>query len=71
MGSDNRDWHRDWWRKRMGYVERARFRLPEVEYQRRLRSAARRRLFFFLAFCLATFFLFPRLLPFLEPLFSR
>lgn len=31
MGSDNRDWYRDWWRKKTGYVERASFRMGERE----------------------------------------
>jgi hypothetical protein len=41
MGSDNRDWYRDWWRKKAGYVERALFRRParEVERERELRFA--------------------------------
>ena len=25
---ESRDWYRDWWRKRTGYEERARFRVP-------------------------------------------
>ena len=28
MGIENRDWYRDWWRKKTGYVERASFRVP-------------------------------------------
>jgi hypothetical protein len=35
MGSDNRDWHREWWAKKTGYVERAAFRLPENRVQPR------------------------------------
>jgi len=34
MASDNRDWHRDWWRKKTGYVERAGFRMSEGDSQR-------------------------------------
>ena len=34
MGSDNRDWYRDWWRKKTGYVERAGFRRPAAEVER-------------------------------------
>lgn len=57
MGADNRDWYRNWWRKRSGYIERARFRMGHSEYknaqlERRLsatRSAWRRNLF--VAFC--------------------
>jgi hypothetical protein len=39
MTSDNRDWYRDWWRKKTGYVERADFRRParQVERQKQLR----------------------------------
>ena len=39
MAADNRDWYRDWWRKKMGYVERADFRRParEVEREKELR----------------------------------
>ena len=31
MASDNRDWYRAGWRKKTGYVERARFRMGEKE----------------------------------------
>lgn len=31
MASDNRDWFRDWWRKKTGYVERAGFRMSEAD----------------------------------------
>ena len=34
MASDNRDWYRDWWRKKTGYVERAGFRMSEGDRQR-------------------------------------
>lgn len=34
MASDNRDWYRDWWRKKTGYVERASFRVGQAEHQR-------------------------------------
>lgn len=64
MGSDNRDWHRDWWRKKTGYVERARFRMPEAEYQRQLRAAIFKRRLLFLAVLVALLFLLPRLLRF-------
>jgi len=40
MASDNRDWYRDWWRKKSGYVERADFRVPESQRQRRKQRAA-------------------------------
>ena len=59
MGTDNRDWHREWWRKRTGYVERASFRMSEAERLRSLRSARLRKrvgmvVFFLLAFILYT-----------------
>lgn len=31
MAGDQRGWYRDWWRRKTGYVERARFRLSEAE----------------------------------------
>jgi hypothetical protein len=34
MGADNRDWYRDWWRKKTGYRERADFRRPARQVQR-------------------------------------
>jgi len=39
MPADDRDWYRDFWRKRTGYVERAPFRMSaaEVGLRRRLR----------------------------------
>ena len=39
MASDQRDWYRDWWRKKTGYVETASFRRParEVDRERELR----------------------------------
>ncbi len=42
MASDNRDWYRDWWRKKTGYVERAGFRVSEAEFQRGKRNKALR-----------------------------
>ena len=32
MASDNRDWYREFWRKKTRYVERARFRMSEADY---------------------------------------
>jgi hypothetical protein len=29
MGSHNRDWYREWWARKTGYVERSSFRLGE------------------------------------------
>lgn len=46
MAADNRDWYRDWWRKKTGYVERADFRIPERQRQRKRRAAALRALCF-------------------------
>lgn len=34
MGIQDRDYYRDWWRKREGYVEKAEFRLPVVPSKR-------------------------------------
>lgn len=34
MAADNRDWYRDWWRKKTGYVERASFRVSDAEFGR-------------------------------------
>lgn len=36
MGIQDRDYYREWWRKRTGYVERAQFRLPS--FSRRART---------------------------------
>lgn len=43
MGSHNRDWYRDWWARRTGYVERSAFRLGEGEKVSRLRRGHWRR----------------------------
>lgn len=40
MASDNRDWYRDWWRKRTGYKENATFRLGHQEQEHRRYRAA-------------------------------
>lgn len=45
MAADQRDWYRDWWRKKTGYVERASFRVSESEFQRLRRGAAWRSVF--------------------------
>ena len=31
MSMDNRDYYRDWWRKKQGFQEKALFRLPASE----------------------------------------
>jgi t-SNARE complex subunit (syntaxin) len=41
MAAENRDWYRDWWRKKTGYVERAAFRVSAKEEA--LRNARARR----------------------------
>lgn len=43
MGVQDRDWYRDWWRKRTGYTERASFRVGHGERLRSLRRSAWRR----------------------------
>lgn len=43
MGTDNRDWYRDWWRRKTGYVERAAFRVGDGERKRAQHSSAWRR----------------------------
>lgn len=57
MSADNRDWYRDWWRTKTRYVERARFRMGEAEYQRQIHRAAWRRNFLVLGLCIAFFVL--------------
>lgn len=34
MASDQRDWYKEWWRKKTGYVERASFRLSHADVER-------------------------------------
>lgn len=45
MASDNRDWYRDWWRKKTGYVERAGFRMSEADRLKAKRAAEWRAVF--------------------------
>ena len=45
MASDNRDWYRDWWRKKTGYVERAGFRMSEADRLKAKRVVQRRLVF--------------------------
>lgn len=45
MASDNRDWYRDWWRKKTNYVERAAFRISEGERKRQQFAAGWKRNF--------------------------
>lgn len=35
MGIHDRDWYQEWWKKKMGYTERADFRVPESEFRAR------------------------------------
>ena len=53
MASDNRDWYRDWWRKKTGYVERASFRISEADHQRAVRARAWRAILIKLAILIA------------------
>ncbi|MCY1218961.1 hypothetical protein D9M72_309180 [compost metagenome] len=43
MAGDQRDWYRDWWRRRTGYVERSSFRMGEGELRQARHSRAWRR----------------------------
>lgn len=43
MGSDNREWYRDWWRKKTGYVERSAFRVSESDRKRAAHASAWRK----------------------------
>ncbi len=52
MASDNRDWYRDWWRKKTGYVERASFRVSESDRLRMRRRREWKLLFIKAFFCL-------------------
>ena len=45
MAADNRDWYRDWWRKKTGYTERAAFRISAGELERQKHRSAWRRNF--------------------------
>lgn len=40
MSADNRDWYRDWWRKKTGYTEKAAFRMSETQRQNNERQRA-------------------------------
>ena len=62
MASDQRDWYRDWWRKRTGYVERASFRIGEGERQRGIYRAAWRRNWIVLFVLIALFAIAVKLL---------
>lgn len=34
MAGDQRDWYRDWWRRKTGYTERAAFRMSHADIER-------------------------------------
>lgn len=53
MGAQDRDWYRDWWRKRLGYTEKAAFRLGHGEVLRARRASAWRRNFIWCAVVLS------------------
>ena len=55
MAIDQREWYRDWWRKRTGYIERARFRMGEGEIARAKHNSAWRRNFFAAALLVVAF----------------
>lgn len=38
MAGDNRDWYREWWNRKTGYVERSRFRMGHSDRQQYLRE---------------------------------
>ena len=40
MSADNRDWYKDWWRKKTGYTEKAVFRMSETQRQENERQRA-------------------------------
>lgn len=49
MASDNRDWYRDWWRKKTGYVERSTFRRSHAENERAAKNGRWRKVYAALA----------------------
>ena len=57
MAADNRDWHRAWWRKKQGYVERAAFRVSEKDRQNQIHRTAWRAVFLKFGFFLLFVFL--------------
>jgi len=54
MASDDRDWHKDWWRRKTGYVERGAFRMSAMEAVLQRRRAAQRRRWFVAVLVAAT-----------------
>lgn len=45
MSADNRDWYKDWWRKKHGHIERAAFRISAAEEKRRAHRSSWRTVF--------------------------
>ena len=43
MAGDQRDWYRDWWRRKTGYTERAAFRMSHADVEREKFTKAWRR----------------------------
>lgn len=55
MSGDNRDWYRDWWRSKTGYVERSSFRISEGDRKRADHSSAWRKNWIVLGVVVALF----------------
>ena len=65
MASDNRDWHRSWWARKEGYVEKTDFRLPaSVVTRKRKAQAFKKRiakpLLFIVVFVLVVVLMMPK-----------
>ncbi len=72
MGTENRDWYRDWWRKKTGYTERADFRVSESQYRAKRRRSDWRK--FWLRAAKITFLLYalalmPKVVAFLQHMY--
>ncbi|SFD87196.1 hypothetical protein [Paracidovorax konjaci] len=64
MSYHDRDWYIDWWKKKMNYVERATFRVPENVRADWIRRSRWRRVFrrvAVLVFCLVAAIVVKRL----------
>lgn len=55
MGMEDRDWYKEWHRKKAGYTERAAFRLSDVDRNRHARRRAWLRFFGRIAYWGAVF----------------
>jgi len=72
MAVDDRDWHRDWWRKKLNHNERSSFRMSETAYRRKKTRRVLGRLFFQLVALVFTLYLLKNFgFPLLLTLFSR